>query len=265
MNESAGAQVLWQLIAPLLLALPRILAALSIAPLFPATLFPRILRNVIAISLALGVYPHLAGQVPDSLGPIAWLVLIAKEIFIGALIGFGVGTLVWVLESIGTLMDVQVGFGNAALFDPFGGHEAGPLSGFMSRLAVVLFVVGGGLQVLTSLLYESLRLWPVASYYPAIGPWTADFATDAMGSIAQMIVRLVAPVLLLLVTVDLGFGLVGRVVPQLNVFYFTMPIKGAVAALMIALYAAHVADVAGAHMEALAQWLQQLTAAFGAH
>ena len=258
MNATPVAQLLWQLIAPLLLAMPRILAAVSIAPLFPVTLFPRTLRNIVAISLALGIYQHLAGHMPNGLGALGWLVLIAKEMFIGALIGLAVGTLVWVLESVGAIIDVQVGYANAGLFDPFGGHEAGLLSGLMSRLAVILFVVGGGLQVLTSLLYESLGLWPVASYYPAIGQWTANFAIDAVGSIAELIVRLVAPVVLLLVTVDLSFGLVGRVAPQLNVFYFTMPIKGAVAALMIALYLAHLADVVNARMDELPLWLERL-------
>lgn len=258
MNNSQGAQVLWQLIAPLLLAMPRTLAAVSIAPLFPSALFPTLLRNTVAISLALGLYPHLAGRMPDALGAMGWLVLIAKEIFIGALIGIAVAILVWVFESVGSIIDVQVGYGNASLFDPFGGHHAGPVSGLMSRLAIVLFVLGGGLQVLTSLLYESFQLWPVGSYYPTIGQWTADFAIDTMGSIAQLFVRLVAPVLLLLVMIDLGFGLVGRVVPQLNVFYFTMPIKGAVAALMIALYVAHLADFVGAQIEDLAHWLERL-------
>lgn len=261
MNNSQVGQLLWQLIAPLLLAMPRVLAAVSVSALFPAALFPVILRNVVAISLALGIYPHILEHTPDGLGAIGWLLLIAKEIFIGALIGIAVASLVWVLESVGGIIDTQVGYANASLFDPFGGHQAGPLSGLMSRLAVVLFVVGGGLQVLVSLLYESFQLWPVASYYPVLGQWTADFAIDTMGSIAQLFVRLVAPVLLLLVMIDLGFGLVGRVAPQLNVFYFTMPIKGTVAALMFALYMAHIADIVADHVQDMAQWLARLTGA----
>jgi type III secretory pathway component EscT len=51
---------------------------------------------------------------------------------------------------------------------------------------------------------------------------------------------------------------VGRVVPQLNVFFFTMPLKGALAALMIALYLSYLADIASAQVSGLQIWLQRL-------
>jgi type III secretion protein T len=258
-NGPLTAETLWQLIAPLLLATPRILAAVTIAPLFPASLFPTLLRNSVVVALALGVYPHMAASLPQALDLVGWLVIAAKEVLIGLLIGLAVGTLVWVFESVGAMIDFQVGFSNSAFFDPFGGHEAGPITGLMARLAIVLFIAAGGLNVLTTLLYESFRLWPVASFYPQVDISLAELGTESVGSLAQLIVRVAAPAVLLLVLVDLAFGLVSRMVPQLNVFFFTMPIKGALAALMIALYLSWLVDVVADHVEGLSRWLQRLT------
>jgi type III secretion protein T len=69
---------------------------------------------------------------------------------------------------------------------------------------------------------------------------------------------------LVLALVDLALGLVNRVVPQLNVFFLTMPVKGALGALMLALYLAYLVDVAVGQLAELPRWLEQLAATFAA-
>lgn len=251
-----GPQVLWTFYAPMLESLPRVSAAIIVAPLFPASLFPLLLRGAIGISLSLFLYPHMAAHMPADMSLFAWLGLAAKESLLGAAIGFAVGALIWAFECAGAMFDFQTGFANAPFFDPFGGHASGPLSILMMRLGTILFLAAGGLQVLVSLLFESYRLWPVLSFYPS---WShlEDFAGSQIVSIMDVVVRLAAPVVLLLALVDLGFGLVSRVVPQLNVFYFTMPIKGALVALMIALYLSYVSDIVAGQVAGLHTWLGQ--------
>lgn len=258
MSPVTGPEALWSMLAPMLAAMPRVGAAVMTAPLFPASLFPTLLRGAVAVTFSLFLYPSMAARMPPAMDGLMWVALIGKEVFIGALIGFAVGTLIWVFESAGAMIDFQVGLANAQLFDPFGGHDAGPYSGLMLRIAVILFVVGGGLQVFASLLFESFHLWPMASYFPSIGERAADFAGGSLGSVAQLIVRVAAPVILALALIDFGFGLVSRVVPQLNVFYFTMPIKGALAALMIALYLSYLADIVTGQITELGLWLERL-------
>jgi type III secretion protein T len=265
MAPSLGTQTFWNILAPMLAALPRVGAAVTVAPLFPASLFPALLRSTIVVSLSLCLYPHMAAHMPPTMVPLMWLALIGKEAFVGALIGFAVGTLVWVFESVGSMIDFQIGLSNAQIFDPFGGHDAGPISGLMMRLGVILFVVGGGLQVFASLLFESFHLWPMDSFYPSVSERLADFAGVSLGSIAEMIVRLAAPVILVLALIDLGFGLVNRVVPQLSVFFFTMPIKGALAALMIAVYLSYLSDVVTGQISDLQHWLVRFAPVFSVH
>lgn len=252
---------LWGVAGPLFIAMPRIATAIVTAPLFPASVMSLLVRNTIVVSLVLIMYPHMAAAALPPMAVGEWLFWLAKEAFIGLLIGFAVGSLVWVFESVGAMIDIQTGASNSLLFDPFGGHEGGPTSGFLSRLAVVLFVLGGGLQVLVSLLFESFLLWPVASFYPQIGPRLADFGAAAAGSMVQLIVQLASPFILLLVLIEMGFGLLNRVMPQLNVFFFTLPLKGALAALMIAVYASWLADVIVAQTARLAGMLDSLARA----
>lgn len=257
-------ETLWPFVGPMLAAMPRITAAVAIAPLFPTSLFPVLLRAAIVVALALHLHPYMSAHVPAGLSPIEWLVLVGKESFIGALLGLAVGTLLWAFESVGAMLDFQIGFGNAPLFDPFGGHANGPLSGFMLRFGVVMFVASGGLQVLTSLLFDSFVLWPVASFYPSISDALVQLGSGWAGSLLKLTALLGVASVLVLALVDLALGLVNRVVPQLNVFFLTMPVKGALGALMLALYLAYLVDVAAGQLAELPRWLEQLAATFAA-
>jgi type III secretion protein T len=257
MAALSDSQPFWNELAPILASLPRIGMAVAVVPLFPANLFPNLLRGAIGVSLALPLYPHVAAHMPAPTTALLWLALIGKEALIGALLGFAMGTLVWVFESAGAVLDYQIGFINAQIFDPFGGHESGLMSPLWVRLGIILFVMAGGLQVFAALLFESFRLWPLASFYPAV-TGLPEAAGGSVRSLMDLTVRLAAPVVLLLALIDIGFGLIGRVVPQLNVFFFTLPLKGALAVLMIALYISYLADVVGAQLSALPEGLRHL-------
>jgi type III secretion protein T len=128
----------------------------------------------------------------------------------------------------------------------------------MARLGVIIFVAGGGLQVLTSLLFESFLLWPVASFYPNISDSLVQFGTGWVDGLLKLTARLAVAIVLVLVLVDIGMGLVNRVVPQLNVFFLTMPVKAALGAMMLALYLIYLIDVAAGQLAELPQLLERL-------
>jgi type III secretion protein T len=257
-------QFLWSTFGPILLTLPRIGTAVLVVPLFPASLFPTLLRGAVSVSLSLYLYPRMAATLPVDISPFAWITLAGKEALIGGLVGLAVGSIIWAFDCAGELLDFQIGFANAQIFDPFGGHSTGPVGALMTRVGLVLFVAGGGLQVLASLLFESFHLWPVESFYPRMAP-LADFAGNSFRSLGELAVRLAAPAMLLLALVDLGFGLLGRLVPQLNVFFFTMPLKAALAAMMIALYLSYLADIISGQLTDLQGALQRLAPVFATH
>jgi type III secretion protein T len=257
-------QSLWNLFAPILLALPRIGAAIVVAPLFPKTVFPTLVRGAIAVSLSLYLYPYMLTEMPATAARLVWIALLGKEVLLGSLLGLAVGTLLWALQCAGATIDYQTGMSNAQIFDPFGGHQGGPMGQLMIQLGTVLLVAAGGLQVLAGLLFESFQLWPVVSFYPATGH-LAELGSGWLGSVTELMVRLAAPLVLILALVDLGFGLVGRVVPQLNTFFFTMPVKGALSALMLALYVSYLSDIAVAQVGVLQHWLEHLRALLSGH
>ena len=244
---------------PLMAALPRIGTAILVLPFLPPSIVPRRLKAAFTLSMCLVTYPAMSHAFPLidwAMGE--WLLYALKESLIGALVGYAMGMVLWALTTVGELLDIQVGFNNAQIFDPFGGHSAGPLSALMSQLGILLFVSIGGLQVFLQLLYESLVLWPPTSFYPDVGAGLKGWSIATSATVLEFAVRLAAPVLGVLLIVELGVGLINRAAPQLNAFYFSMPIKAVTGLLMLSLLLSHLVDVVHQQFVALRSSLPEM-------
>ena len=216
------------------LALPRLLALFLVVPIFSDKIVTGLVRNGVILVLAVFVSPLTMGVPSMALGE--WILVLGKEAFIGVLLGLGFGLFVWAIQSVGDLIDFQTGSGNAAFFDPVSGHENGPTGELLGWLVITLFIAGGGLVAMVGVVIDSYQLWPVTSYYPKVGPLIEQFVIHQGDTLFTWIVKLGAPVITILVLVELGMGLVGRVAPQLNVFTFTQPLKSLLANFMLLLF-----------------------------
>ncbi len=251
----------WQTLAfPVVATFPRFLAAFLVMPFFTEATVPRPIRVGVMLVLVLVAYPAApVSFVTANWNVWTWIAFLGKEFLVGALIGYAMAVILWALSSVGELIDQQVGFGSAEIFNPFGGSSSGPMTLLLSQIGVLLFVSLGGLQVLLQLLYESLILWPPGSFTPDMGAPLREFAVSASNSVLETATRLAAPVIAALLLVELGIGLVSRLAPQVDSFFFSMPIKAVVGLLIVALLMAHLTDVAREHFEGSADLLHGIT------
>lgn len=218
------------------LTLPRLLALFMVVPFFSGSMISGVVRNGVVLVLAIFVSP-VAGDLP-SMSAAMWTLVAAKESLIGLLLGLGFGIFVWAIQSVGDLIDFQTGSGNAVFFDPVGGHQNGPTGEFLGWTVITLFVSAGGLLAMVGAVVDSYRVWPVGSFFPHVGAVLEEFAVRQGDTLFLWTVKLAAPVIFVLLIVELGMGLVGRVAPQLNVFVFSQPLKSLLANLMQLLFLA---------------------------
>lgn len=218
----------------LLLAMPRTLVLFAVVPFLSGTLLTGLVRNALVLMLGLFVALGIEAAPPASTGLL--VVLMGKEALIGLILGLGFGGFVWAIQSVGDLIDFQTGSANASFFDPVAGHDTGATSEFLVWVAMTLFVAAGGLLAMLNVLFDSYRIWPVGALAPDLPAALQRFAIVQGDSLFQLIVKLAAPVIFVLVLVDLGFGLIGRAAPALNVFQATQPLKSLAAHLMLLLF-----------------------------
>jgi type III secretion protein T len=220
-------------VGPVALAMPRLLSLFAVVPFFSGQLVTGLARNSLLVMLAVFMSPA-AGPMPEMAAAL-WILVAAKEAMIGVLLGLGFGIFIWAVQSAGELIDFQTGSSNAMFFDPVAGHEGGPTGSFLGWLVIALFVSSGGLLGMLGVVIDSYRIWPVGSFFPDVGAVLEQFVVRQGDTLFLWIVKLAAPVIFVMLLVELGLGLVGRSAPQLNIFVFAQPLKSLLAYLMLLL------------------------------
>lgn len=216
---------------------PRMLAAFAILPIFNRQLLPGLLRYSISVALGLVLVPALTPLYVASAVSGAGLVLIvAKEIFIGLALGVLFAIPFWVFESVGFLIDTQRGASIGVALNPISGNETSPLGILLNQAFMVFFLVAGGFTLMLSILYDSFILWNIWSFYPALEPGNGVLLLEQLSRMMRLTVLFAAPAMIAMFLAELGLGLVNRFAPQLQVFFLAMPIKSALAILVLVLY-----------------------------
>ena len=213
-----------------------------VSPLFSSKLVPARARSIVAVAPAIGIAPLAAAgaPLPDDVWELAGLML--KELLVGAAFAFALAALFAAIQVAGTLLDTLIGFSFGALVDPLTGTSGGVLNQLYALFGVMIFVAIDGDAWVIQGLARSYEAVPLAEA-PALGSLVGGVQV-AFSGIFGAAVQVGAPVLLAVLLTDVAFGLVSRVVPQLNVFAVGFPAKVAVGLVVV-----------GASLPFVAGWL----------
>ncbi len=145
------------------------------------------------------------------------------EVAVGLVLGLGVLLAFAGFQFAGRLLDVQVGFGLAQVYDPQSRTQVSPLAALLPWVGVLLFfAVDGHHQLLRGLAF-SLRALPPG------GDWQLQAAAASVlqqaGALIALGFALAAPVVAALLLVDLVLGVAARNLPQLNLLVLSFPLK----------------------------------------
>ncbi len=215
------------------LLLPRIAGAFLILPLLTTSTVPALVRNALMVGLAVAALPLVGGSLPEDQRDVLLPALLLKEVFIGVVIGFLFSGVFWALGMAGNLIDTRVGTNIASIIDPISGHETSLTGTFLTRLGAWLFMASGAFLIFIDVLLGSFVLWPVASFVPELPSVGILVMADYFGLFMTLALMIAAPALIVLTLVDVGFGLINRLAPQLNVFVLSLPLKAWLATLIV--------------------------------
>jgi flagellar biosynthetic protein FliR len=249
-----------QHVASFFLVLARVGPLFVIAPLFASKMIPLRARGVAAVALALGLSPIAlkGGKVPTDALSLAGLV--GKEALVGFAFAFAVAVLFAAVSVAGSFLDTLIGFSYGSLVDPVNGNQSSVLSQLYTLVGVMIFIAIGGDTWMIQGLAKTYDLVPLTDM-PAIGTLVGG-AQHTFSTIFVSAVELAAPVLIALIITDAGFGVVSRVMPQLNVFAVGFPAKILVGFLIVAASLPFVAGWIGNQLQqSVMQALQTLRVA----
>ena len=157
---------------------------------------------------------------------------IINEIILGAVIATVVMLGFAAFLFAGRLLDLQMGFGVAALID-FNSKAPTPLIGTaLSMMAVMMFYLIDGHHMLLRGVAYSFEKFPLASGWNQID---IGYLISFAGSLFSFGFILVAPIVLILFLIDVGLAVMSRTMPQMNIFVIAISIKVFVGIILLAL------------------------------
>lgn len=234
MGELSGLQS-WFL--ALILTAPRILVTFSIMPMFAQPIFPALIRNGIMVVLSLTILPLTHSQLATvQLSTVDLLFIVFKEGIIGLVLGYAMSIPFWAMRGVGFLMDLQRGAMSALFFSPTVTGMVSPLGNLLAQLATVILFVSGGFLMLIETIMLSYQTWPLHQFMPDFTIDSATFFLKQLDLLFYTIVLVAGPFIGMMLIIDFGTGLVGRYLPQLNIFLIAMPIKSALVFFMLIFY-----------------------------
>jgi len=214
------------------LVLARVAPLFVLAPVFSAQQIPAQVKGTIGVALAIGLTGVAAQgqQLPSDVMSIVGLLLV--QLLVGTAFAFALAAMFAALETAGTFLDTVSGFSYGSLINPFTGTQQAVLARLYSLVGTMLFLAVGGDAYVLRGIARTFTLVPLASA-PQIDSLVGG-AVQSFTTLFASALEVAGPVLLALMVTDIGFGLVSRVVPQLNVFAVGLPTKIGVALLLVA-------------------------------
>ncbi len=221
----------------LALILARTMPMVIQTPFLGGKLAPTEVKMGLGIVFTLILWPiakgALHGPIPTTAIP--FLLLMAKEVFVGMLIGFVNSLVFTIMEMAGRLIDTSRGSSMGEVLDPHSGQRDTPFGDLYYQLFLVIFMALGAHGVFFDAFFYSFSTIPLNVGLPSIDKMgaMADLTMHLTADVLTASVLLSAPVLAAVLVTDVVFGILNRVAPQLNAYFMAMPVKSIAAVILV--------------------------------
>ncbi|MEB3245292.1 MAG: flagellar biosynthetic protein FliR [Vampirovibrionales bacterium] len=222
-----------------LLVLARVLGFVTNAPILGRKDFLFFGKLTLSIMLSVMLTTALApkgasalmsasdGMVHSTLA--VFLMVLATNAVIGAILGFIINMLFEVITSAGDLINSQLGMSSAMMFDPSARRQVMLLEPLFGFIALVIFFEIGGMGWLLKGLWHSFELFSVYDLNPNLfDKIDLQAIVDRSGLVVEMATLIMAPVLLVTLSVDIMLAIVNRAAQQIPVFQLSFGLKPAI-------------------------------------
>ena len=215
-----------------MLVFARITAMLLTMPIFSYPMISQRIRTLLSFALALVV---ATGMDKDSFPQMQnfWEIaeMLSVEIFVGLLIGFGARMIFEGFAIAGGLVGLQMGVAMANVMDPTSRQQVPIVSQFWMLVMILFLLSMDGHLFLVETIFRNFQMIPLGIH--DISSEVGDTLLRGGSKIFSMGIQFAAPTMAFLLLLDTGIGFMARVMPQMNIFFISMPIKIGVGMVML--------------------------------
>jgi flagellar biosynthetic protein FliR len=201
----------------------RLGAMIMLMPVIGETFVPVRIRLSFALALAIMLFPVVGGlvpAVPASVSGVAGAVI--KETLIGMLIGAILRFFMSSLAAAGEIISIQTTLGFAQTANPTQAAPSTTLGTFLGLMGLVLIMTTNLHHLFLGAIVRSYTIFP---FTKAISVADANtLAIQTVSSSFALGLQLAAPIVAFSLIFNVATGLVGRVMPQFQIFFVASPL-----------------------------------------
>lgn len=220
------------------IAMGRPAGSALVLPVFTRAQLGGPVRAAVAFALGLAAVPGIGMELASHPVPSAMLVLLgAKEVFVGLLIGVLLGVPIWSVQGAGELLDTQRSATQDKQSEPGSGNQNSTTATFLGLTVIALFVLSGGLNALSATIGASYGVWPALQFLPLPTTGWGSFLLGILDHLARVSLSLAAPVILGMLLCEACVILLMRAVSKLHLYDLAPTLRNLMFVLLMLGYA----------------------------
>lgn len=191
----------------------RVSIILAFIPFISARMTPMIVRIGLALALTLLLLP-VAEIKTDNM-----VLALIEAAFVGLSIGLVARVIIVAIEMASQWINLQLGLGMAAVFNPLVGETLGPITFFFTLLGMLVFFM---LDLHHYYIEAIVRSFEITS---ARHEGIYRSIVEHSKLMFPLAFKIAAPVLLVQLIINIAMGFISRVMPQANIFFVALPLN----------------------------------------
>ena len=205
-------------------------ALIAAAPAFGGAFAPPPVRIGLAVMIAILLVPVVPRESFASTASLG--LVVAREIAIGVVMALALRAVLAGAELGGHLTGSQLMLSYGSVVDPQGGVRSNLVANLYGNLALITFLLMNGHHALLRALAASYTAIPIGE--GSIGASLGAAVVQLLGIVFVLGARLAAPIVVVMLLVEVGTAIMARVAPSLNLLAVAPPIRVAVGLLAMA-------------------------------
>jgi flagellar biosynthetic protein FliR len=193
-------------------------------PFFNARVIPVLAKAGMAFVITIILFPVINSKIvefPSTIFGMAQLIL--TEFIIGMILGLLVLVFFEGIRMMGQMVGFQTGFAITNIIDPQSGAQISILANMAYLVAMIFFLLLNGHHILLSAVRESFEIIHVGSL--ELNLQMFNKIMPIYGDMFAIAVKIGAPAIAALLFTNLAFGIIVKVIPQMNIMIVAFPVQ----------------------------------------
>ena len=206
------------------LILIRVSVILLMFPFFSSRVIPVLAKAGLVLIITIILFSVIDNKVVEFPDTLCGMVrMITAELIIGMILGLLVQIVFEGIRMMGQLVGFQTGFAITNILDPQSGVQVSIFSNMAYLVAMVIFLILNGHHILLNAVRESFEIINVGSL--SLDRRIFQEIINASGDMFVIAIKIGAPAIAALLFTKVVFGLITKLIPQMNIMIVAFPIQ----------------------------------------